>query len=33
MNTDPPSAKMIVADFSLPLIKSPNAVYTGVCAA
>ena len=32
MNVDPPSAKMIVADFHLPLIKSPKAYYYGVCA-
>jgi hypothetical protein len=32
LNADPISAKMIVADFTLPIIKSPNAVYIGVCA-
>lgn len=32
LNADPPSAKLIVADYTLPIIKSPNAVYIGVCA-
>lgn len=32
MNVDPPSAKLIVADFHLPVIKAPNAYYYGVCA-
>lgn len=32
MSSDPICAKLIVADFHLPTIKSPNAYYFGVCA-
>lgn len=31
MNTDPIQAKVIVADFHVPMITAPNAFYMGVC--